>query len=222
MEPLVVVIDPGHGGRLSYGATWPRFTEGKGLVGDAVAKALADFAKDAKAVEKDINLAIAHEAKVALEGSGWPVTCELTRETDEALALDARAAVAAKHGADLVVAIHCDTSPDPDVAGLWTYVRSGDPVGLSVARDIMVACPRPLRRGSVEPKVTQPRPHWTGAAHAVMAHNGAPTVLIECGFLSNDNDRAILTSAAGRALVVSAVMAGVGAYVYRRSAMAVA
>ncbi len=216
VSPFVLVVDPGHGGPRSFGAMWPSFPADHGLTGEKLERALAEHAKTAAAVEKDINLNLALALQHALEGSGWPVLCELTRDTDEALALETRAELAAKHGADFVVVVHCDTSAERATAGLWTYVRNGDAPAMAFARDVMLATPRALRRGTNEPTIARPKPHWTVDAHAVISHYLAPAVLIECGFLSNDRDRELLCRESGQALVVAAIMAGIAGYWHRR------
>lgn len=92
--PHIVVIDPGHGG-------WATGAENKAL----------------KLQEKDLTLDVALRLKPLLEAQGWTVF--LTRERDVALAdkrdvdLDARAAFANRHEADVFVSIHFDA----DAAG---------------------------------------------------------------------------------------------------------
>jgi N-acetylmuramoyl-L-alanine amidase len=104
---LVVVLDPGHGGKYPHdGAHGPR-----------------------KLVEKNITLAVALKTKELLEAAG--ATVILTRESDEDISLAERARIANESGADLFLSIHCnsmETRDDRKVArGVETYFLSPDP-----------------------------------------------------------------------------------------------
>lgn len=96
---FVVVIDPGHGG-VDPG------TIGVGGV-----------------LEKDITLAMAKALRAELERSGRYVV-HLTREDDRFLPLHERVAIARRHGADLFVSIHADSTDDRTVSGASVYTLS--------------------------------------------------------------------------------------------------
>lgn len=93
---LVVVLDPGHGGSET-GA------EGKTGI-----------------FEKEVTLDIARRLKAILGGRS-DVTVLLTRETDEAIGLDERTALANQNHADLFVSIHVNSAPRSDARGAETY-----------------------------------------------------------------------------------------------------
>ena len=104
---LVVVLDPGHGGKFPHdGAHGPR-----GLV------------------EKNISLQVAQKTKELLEGQG--ATVVLTRDDDQDISLAERARIANENGADLFLSIHCNSmekSEDRKVTrGIETYFLSPDP-----------------------------------------------------------------------------------------------
>jgi N-acetylmuramoyl-L-alanine amidase len=104
---LVVVLDPGHGGKWPHdGARGPR-----GLR------------------EKNIALAVALKTKQLLEAEG--ATVILTRETDEDVSLADRVRIANEAGADLFVSIHCNSMEKSDdrkiTRGIETYFLSPDP-----------------------------------------------------------------------------------------------
>jgi N-acetylmuramoyl-L-alanine amidase len=91
-----VVIDPGHGGD-EVGAKGPKGN-----------------------LEKDITLAIARRLKAALVNSlGHQVF--LTRDGDQELALDQRAAIANNYKADLFVSIHANASRARGASGTEVY-----------------------------------------------------------------------------------------------------
>jgi len=105
--PLVVVLDPGHGGR------WPHDGAhgGRGLH------------------EKVIALQVARKTKEYLEAQGASVI--LTRTNDDDVALADRVRIANEAGADVFLSIHCnsmETREDRKVTrGVETYFLSPDP-----------------------------------------------------------------------------------------------
>jgi len=91
-----VVIDPGHGGE-EVGAKGPSGT-----------------------LEKDVTLAIARRLRAALANS-LGLQAFLTRDRDEEIALDERAAVANNYKADLFVSIHANASRSLGAKGSEVY-----------------------------------------------------------------------------------------------------
>src|SRR5438067_5736149 len=106
-SPLVVVLDPGHGGR------WPH-----------------DGAHGRRGLhEKVIALQVAQKTKELLEQQG--ATVILTRDADEDVPLADRVRIANEAGADVFLSIHCnamETREDRKVTrGVETYFLSPDP-----------------------------------------------------------------------------------------------
>ena len=100
----LAVIDPGHGG---------------GDHGSAGA---------AGTLEKDITLAIARQLRDAIENR-MGLRVILTRERDEAVAPDTRAAIANNNKADVFISLHVNASPRPAAAGTAVYYLSIDEYG---------------------------------------------------------------------------------------------
>jgi N-acetylmuramoyl-L-alanine amidase len=104
--PLVVVVDPGHGGPRREGA------HGRGGL-----------------LEKTVALQIALKLKAVLEEAG--ATVLLTREDDTEVPLAARALLANENAADLFLSIHCNSMRRPkdraSSRGVETYFLSPDP-----------------------------------------------------------------------------------------------
>jgi len=104
---LVVVLDPGHGGKFPHDGAHGR----RGLI------------------EKNISLAVAQKTKEVLELAG--ATVVLTREKDDDISLAERARIANEAGADLFLSIHCnsmETRADRQITrGVETYFLSPDP-----------------------------------------------------------------------------------------------
>ena len=104
---LVVVLDPGHGGKFPHDGAHGR----------------------AGLVEKDVSLAVAQKTKELLEAAG--ATVVLTRENDDDVSLADRARVANEAGADLFLSIHCNSMEKREdrkvTRGVETYFLSPDP-----------------------------------------------------------------------------------------------
>jgi N-acetylmuramoyl-L-alanine amidase len=97
--PLIVVIDPGHGG-ADNGAVGPGGT-----------------------TEKDVTLSVARKLRALIQNSlGFQVF--LTRERDQELSLDERTAIANNYKADLFVSIHANSSRARAAVGSEVYFLS--------------------------------------------------------------------------------------------------
>lgn len=96
-----IVIDPGHGGS-EEGSRGP-----------------------AGALEKNITLTIARRLKGALE-SRLGVRVLLTRDSDETVGLDERAALANNNKADLFLSLHANASVRPSAAGAEVFYLAAD------------------------------------------------------------------------------------------------
>ena len=127
---IVIVVNPGHGGRFSGAVNGPY-------------------------MEKDYNLAIALQLKALLERAG--VTVVMTRTTDVAVnepasdlngdgVLDrydddlARSDIANEARADIAVHVHNNGAPNPNAHGTEAYTdghRTWTPEGLDLASDVL-------------------------------------------------------------------------------------
>ena len=123
---LLVVIDPGHGGR-DPGAFY-------------------DGVKEA-----DLNLALARRLKSAL--TSFSILGLLTRDDDRFLALSARAETANELGAEIFVSLHCDAASNPEASGFSVHHFPGAERGARLAqtlhRAMVQALPERRDRGMV-------------------------------------------------------------------------
>ena len=99
-----VVVDPGHGGD-ELGARGPNGT-----------------------LEKDVTLSVARRLKAALE-SRLGLRVILTREGDQTIGLDERAALANNNKADLFVSLHASASVRPSASGAEVFYLSLEEYG---------------------------------------------------------------------------------------------
>ena len=99
-RPLVVVIDPGHGGK------------DPGAIGNKY-----------KEKEKDIVLAISHKLFRRLQGEPL-IKAYMTRKDDTYISLRERLRIGSRHNADLFVSIHADAFRLSSARGSSVYARS--------------------------------------------------------------------------------------------------
>ncbi len=198
--PKLVVIDPGHGGKDS-GANGPN-----------------------KIMEKQVVLDISMRVKRLLEAKKIPV--RLTRTGDTYPSLQQRTDYAAKVGADLFISIHADGAGDPSAKGVETFIttvaggessnqygQGGDTsaeanntydaanavLGFSIQSNLLKMSKRSdrgLRR----------------ARFAVIKRAPCPAALVECGFLTNPTEEALLNSSSYRESVARGISNGVLGY----------
>ncbi len=164
--------------------------------------------------EANINLSVALKAKAELEKRGYTVV--MSRETDKYVKLDDRPALAQKVGADMFISIHVnaysnENNPVPNsVSGPRIYYTHR--AGLSYdAREFATYFAeefddiRDIPLSSNPDKLAYPNMKLASVASdrdlygqgkylAVLAATKIPSVLIEMGFITNDNDLMMLKS----------------------------
>ena len=220
--PLVVVLDPGHGGR------WPHDGAhgGRGLH------------------EKAIALQVAQKTKEALEAQG--VTVILTRDADEDIPLADRVRIANEAGADVFLSIHCNAmekredrkvtrgvetyflSPDPTdaEARMLAQLENGGPdaVPLPKASDAVAGILNDLALGQArndsaalaqivqQHMVRGTRAPSRGVRQApflVLSGTRMPSVLVEIGFISHPREGRLLSRDRHQRRVAQALADGV-------------
>lgn len=187
---MLVVIDPGHGGR-DPGAT--------GLDG---------------MVEKTLTLDLARRLASRLP-TRLLVDVLLTRRDDAFVSIDARIAAASR--AALFLSLHANAATDPRLHGIEVFFGGGGPAravsGAAPPLRLGLAVVEALeqRLGDVRTLV---RP----GDYGVLARNAVPSVLLEVGYLTNPADAARLRDEAYRDLVTDAVIDAVDTFLHERLA----
>ena len=131
--------------------------------------------------EKEINLAVAISLKYVLNNNNIKVI--YTRSDDSFISLQERYEMANRLGGDLFISIHCNAAENPAAQGSECYYYKG--------RDKRLA--ERLNKGVVEILGTRDR----GIKHgkfAVIRKTTMPAVLLELGFVSNQEDGGKLQS----------------------------
>jgi N-acetylmuramoyl-L-alanine amidase len=211
----MVVIDPAHGGSDAGVVAGP-------------------------AIEKDLALDLAHRLQADLEGQGIRVA--LTRTDDRDVSAEARAELANRLNADLVLAIHFDGYVDPHARGATAFCPPAtvtEPERLALAtRDAEAAS-----TGNTAPGRLALLP-WRDVAtrHAVQSRAlaeavlsalelrgqgptrlrerlpydllgvNAPGILLECATLTAPDDRDRVMQEEGMRQLAASIAEGIGAY----------
>lgn len=191
---MKIVIDPGHGG-LDGGAS----------VGEVV--------------ERDITLSIAHELKKRLEKKGAMVV--MTREKEgDAIAehaptekfgtirqrkladLKLRENIAIEEDPDIFLSVHVNAIPEQRWRGSQVFYHAeGHPGGELLAKSIQGSFVTNLKNTEREALAIK--------GVYLLKKVPMPSVLIETGFISNPEERALLTDPAYRGKVADAIVEGI-------------
>lgn len=157
--------------------------------------------------ESDLNLAVAQLVCDALRQRGVSVT--MTRTDENALAstkredMQARGAILADAGADCTVSIHMNKFENRSVSGPMTFFQAGSEDGERLAASVIAALCDALKK---PPRGANPANNFVTRIPAV------PSVLVECGFLSNADDERNLCDPEYQALLADAIASGVLAF----------
>ncbi|MDH5824260.1 N-acetylmuramoyl-L-alanine amidase [Luteimonas sp. RD2P54] len=223
MRPLVIAIDPGHGG------------QDPGAVGPTGKR------------EKDITLAIARELGRQIDATPG-LRSYLTRDRDVFIPLNRRAQLAREAGADMFISIHADAAHNRNAKGSSVYVLSlrgassqrarwladkenaADLIGgvrLQETDDTLASVLLDLTQ-SGQMKASEDagshildglkrignnhKPHIERANFAVLRTSDMPAMLVETAFLSNPEEERRLVDPAFQRTVARAVLDGVNTY----------
>ncbi|MYM55778.1 N-acetylmuramoyl-L-alanine amidase [Thalassovita mangrovi] len=228
--PLVVVIDPGHGG-IDPGAERDGYSE------------------------KDLMLAFARELKeTLLRSGGFEVV--LTRDDDSFVSLERRVAIAHEVGAHVFLSLHADALAEGQAKGATLHLLSDNAsdaasaklaerhdrddilsgVDLTGQDDVVAGILMDLARQETQPRterlaqamiggiqgagVTMNRRPLRRAAFSVLKAADIPSLLLEVGFLSNPRDRENLTNKQWRINMASGIRDALRAWADEDAALA--
>ena len=167
---------------------------------------------DTGVLEADLNLALGERVAAALEDRGCYVL--RTRTGKDALAdtkradMARRGAILCSEGADCTVSIHMNKFSDRNVKGPMCYYQAGADAGKALAQSVTNALCRTLRRPE---RLANPGNNY------VTRIPNAPSVLVECGFLSNPDDEKALQDPAYQEKLADAIADGVTAWLADRT-----
>ena len=163
--------------------------------------------------EKGLNLDVARRLAAILEEQGAQIV--MTRTDDYALCdehppirkklqdMQRRAAIIEQSGAQMVLSIHMNEYAGRSQSGPQVFYREGCPAGRLLAGAIQEAMNETLA-----PKKKRSA---LGGDYYILTL-GRPSVLVECGFLSNAGEEALLLTADYRQRVAQAIARGIWAW----------
>lgn len=227
--PLVVVLDPGHGG-IDPGAEREDHSEAA------------------------LMLTFARELKEALVRDGR-FRVVLTREEDVFVPLETRTSLARGAGADVFLSLHADALAEGDAQGATVYTLSEDAsdeasaalaerhdrddllagVDLSDQDDVVAEVLMDMARTETQPRAERlagaivaavkdakirmhRHPHQSGG-FSVLKSPDIPSVLLEVGFLSSDRDFRRLADPDWRAKLAGALVQALGSWATEDAAL---
>ena len=227
MRPLVIAIDPGHGG------------QDPGAIGKSGTR------------EKDVVLAISKELARQIDATPG-LKAYLTRDNDVFIPLNQRARLARKAGADMFISIHADAAENRSADGSSVYVlslrgassqrarwladkeNSADLIGgvrlddpndtlASVLLDLtqsghMKASEDAARDilGGLQQVGNVHKRNVEKANFAVLRTSDMPAMLVETAFISNPEEERRLRDPAFQRRIAGAVLEGVNSYFSRQ------
>ena len=190
----VIVIDTGHGG------------EDPGMLGVGGLK------------EKGINLAVAWKLKEILQEQGFSVV--MTREEDTCLCgedgrnkkaqdMQKRIAIIEEASPLLTVSIHQNSYQDPEVFGPQVFYYTDSAEGEALAGFLQ----EELNQGL---SIKRPRKEKGNKTYYLLKKSKGVLAIVECGFLTNPEEAALLQEEKYQKKVAEAIARGIGRYLEKK------
>lgn len=189
----VIIIDAGHGGMDG------------GAVGDSTG-----------VLEKNINLSIAKKLKGYIEQQGD--TCIMIREVDEGLYseegtirqkyhenLRNRKEIIKENKADLFISIHLNHFTQAQYSGAQVFYLKGDENSRRFGKAIQEELIKVL--GKDNKRVEKP-----ADSYYILKDNKVPSIIVECGFLSNPEEEKLLNNSEYQNKIAWAIYSGIVRY----------
>ena len=182
-EQVIVVIDPGHGGKDPG-----HLSNNVNLLS-----------------EKALNLKIAHFLGGYIEKYLQNVKVIYTRTTDVYPSLNDRVSKANANNADYFISIHCNGNDRKSVRGTESHVHSMHLTkSVALAKEIEIQFSQRAGRKSRGVKDMRDLKHTL----QVLKHTNMTSVLVECGFLTNLREAKYLNTTQGQEVIASAIFRG--------------
>lgn len=185
------MIDPGHAGRnTDPGAVNPNSGLQEADVALIVSEQIGDFL-------------LAAGSEAYLTRTSWEQP-----ETDD---LSYRSNLSNSIGADVFVSVHCNSAANSEAAGFEIWTSPGETEGDRLATCIykQISAEFPDRYGRTDYSDGDPDKE---SRFYVLTQTDAPACLIEMGFISNDEEAALLNDPAWQRRMAAAIARGITDY----------
>lgn len=170
-------------------------------------------------LEKEINLSIVYKLKTLFENKGFKVV--LTRTDDKPLAdenaknmkiedMRNRVALITETMPIMTISIHQNSFPDASISGPQVFFYDQSPEGEAIAATLQ----NTLNTIMEPPK---PRISKSNDDYYILKKTPTPTVIVECGFLSNEKEASDLTTEAYQEKLARAIYWGTCEYLTNQS-----
>ncbi|SRR6266404_1827618 len=146
--------------------------------------------------EKMMNLDVAQRLRTVLQAYGYRVV--MTRDTDVFLPLGTRVAIANQYRDAIFVCVHFNATPRRSANGIETYFYSSQSLSLASAIHYYVNRVAPTPNRGVRRR-----------GFYVLRNTRVPSVLVECGFLTNPTEAEYAQSTTYRQQLADAIARGV-------------
>lgn len=190
---IVLVIDPGHGGK--------------------------DPGKPKNSTkykhEKDLNLLISKKFGDYIEKYMDNVTVLYTRSTDVFVSLEERVDFANRQQADYFISIHCNSNKSRFIHGTKTHIHSHN-FKTSKALALRIEQEFKNKAGRLSKGVMSSKDR--GYNLFVVQYSKMPSVLVETGFMTNANEEKYLNSVHGQDILASALFRAFRDFVTKKHA----
>lgn len=183
-QPVVIALDPGHGGAPDPGNPTQPFDPG------AIAAS--------GLMEKVVTLDVAQRVATLLHED--MVQTVLTRDSDQWVTISDREKIAIDAHAERFISIHCNSFTDTTATG--SLVLYPGPASLPFAETMADTVGRDLATSGVPGDGVVLRDDW-------WIHNPMPTATVEMAYLSNPHEAALLASSDFRQQVAMAIRDGI-------------
>lgn len=189
LEGTVIMLDPGHGG---YGAPGTYSTS--------------------SVYEHEVTYSIAEKTAEILRKYG--ATVIVTRGDNEALFLSERVDMIREQNPDVFVSIHCDGSENESWFGTHTfyYKNYSMPLADAIHTQLVKAYRSYVYTDTASEEYADVDVGCKFFPYMVTRVEECPSVLVECGYLTNPADAAFLTSQDGQLVTATAIAQGIADY----------
>ena len=162
--------------------------------------------------EKEINLAIAKKLQERLEDA--QINVIMTRDTDDDLSvesdkskkkadLERRCDIINSSGADMVISIHQNSYVTPKAEGAQVFYYKKSEESKRIAQ---------IMQGILGEKLGTSRQSKSDVNYNILLHSKLPTIISECGFLSNPEEEQRLCTEEYQEKVADALYCGIIEY----------